>query len=116
LVGDLPERTPGTALDDHPRYLDVSSGVMAGNLVSAPLPDYPMLAKLAHVHGKVILQAVIGKDGSVSAAKVISGNRLLRGAAVDAVRQWRYKPYQLQGKPVDVSTIVTVEFHEPAGG
>jgi protein TonB len=87
--------------------------MMAGNLISAPLPGYPRMAKIAHIHGEVILQAVISQDGSVSATHVLSGNRLLRGAAVDAVRRWRYRPYMLDGRPVDVSTIVTVDFHNP---
>jgi protein TonB len=87
--------------------------MMAGNLISAPLPGYPRMAKIAHIQGEVILQAVISQDGSVSATHVLSGNRLLRGAAVDAVRRWRYRPYMLDGRPVDVSTIVTVDFHNP---
>ena len=92
------------------RYFSVSSGVMARNLVSSPAPSYPMLARLAHIRGQVILQAVVAKDGSVSATHVLRGNRLLRGAAVDAVRRWRFRPYVMEGRPVDVSTIVTVDF------
>jgi TonB family protein len=112
LAGDLPRSSRGSraVLSDHPAYLDVSSGVMAGNLISAPLPDYPMLARMAHVGGEVVLQAVIAKNGSVLATHVLRGNRLLRGAAEDAVRQWRYRPYAVDGHPVEVATIVTVRF------
>ncbi|HEX9198707.1 MAG TPA: energy transducer TonB [Acidobacteriaceae bacterium] len=94
----------------HEAYPTVSSGLMAGNLISAPLPSYPALAKFTHLDGKVILQAVISSDGTVSATHVLSGHRLLRGAAVDAVRHWRYRPYVVDGRPVDVATIVTVDF------
>ena len=93
------------------RYFSVSSGVMAHNLISSPAPNYPMLARLAHIHGQVILQAVVAKDGSVSAMHVLRGHRLLRGAAVDAVSRWRFRPYMMEGRPVDVSTIVTVDFN-----
>jgi protein TonB len=84
---------------------------MAGNLLSAPLPNYPTMARIARVHGQVVLEAVISTSGTVSATRVLRGPRLLRGAAVDAVRRWRYKPYLVNGSPVDVATIVTVDFN-----
>ena len=92
-------------------YFRVSSGVMASHLVSDPDPGYPMVARLAHIEGEVILQAVISNRGEVVATHVLSGHRLLRGAAVSAVKQWRYRPYVVDGRPVNVSTIVTVDFH-----
>ncbi|MDP9040239.1 MAG: energy transducer TonB, partial [Acidobacteriota bacterium] len=92
-------------------YFQVSSGVMASHLVRSPDPAYPMLARLAHVQGQVILQAVISTDGEVVAAHVLSGHRLLRGAASSAVRKWRYRPFLVDGRPVNVATIVTVDFH-----
>ena len=107
---DLPTRP--AALTRRPGYLDVSSGVMAANLISAPLPPYPFLARLTHTEGEVVLRAVIGKDGTVSAARVLNGHRLLRSAAAAAVRRWRYRPYRVSGDPVEVSTIVTVEFRD----
>jgi protein TonB len=111
-VGDLPRSGRGSraVLSDHPNYLEISSGMMAANLISAPMPDYPMLAKIAHIGGEVILQAVISKSGTVSVTRVMSGHRLLRGAAQDAVRRWRYRPYVMDGHPVEVATIVTVRF------
>jgi TonB family protein len=113
IVGDLPRSGRGSraVLSDHPNYLEISSGMMAANLISAPMPDYPMLAKVAHIGGEVILQAVISKNGTVSATRVMSGHRLLRGAAQDAVRRWRYRPYVMDGHPVEVATVVTVRFH-----
>ena len=88
----------------------ISSGVMAGHLLSAPEPQYPKLASLTHVEGQVMLQAVVSRDGSVGVARVLSGHRLLRGAAINAVRQWRYRPYFIHGHAVDIATIITVNF------
>lgn len=88
----------------------VSSGVMAANLISAPEPAYPKLARLIHMKGPVTLQAVVSRDGKVVATHVLRGHRLLRGAASNAVRQWRYQPYLVNGQPADVATIVTVNF------
>ena len=93
---------------NHP--VDVSSGVMAENLVSAPKPSYPALASFTRTQGSVVLRAVISKDGSVEHVQVIQGHRLLRGAAKNAVRNWRYRPYKINGVPVDVATTVSVDF------
>ena len=83
---------------------------MAAKLISAPEPEYPKLAGLIHMEGQVILQAVVSRDGKVVATHVLRGHRLLRGAASDAVRQWRYRPYLVNGQPADVATTVTVNF------
>jgi TonB family protein len=88
----------------------VSPGVMAAKLVSAPAPEYPKLAGLIHMEGQVTLQAVVSRNGKVVSTHVLQGHRLLRGAASDAVRQWRYRPYLVNGQPADVATIVTVNF------
>ena len=112
LAGDpRPVRpmTPSRSLNGSPAF-KVSSGVMAANLISAPNPDYPTLARLTHTQGEVIIQAVISRDGRVSTTHVLSGHRLLRGAAVDAVKRWRYRPYVSDGHPVDVATIIRVDF------
>ncbi len=93
---------------NHP--VDVSSGVMAANLVSAPKPSYPTLASLTRTQGSVVMRAMISKDGSVEHVQVIQGHRLLRGAAKSAVRNWRYRPYKINGVPVDVATTVSVDF------
>jgi TonB family protein len=110
LAGDSrPVRPPPRSLSGEPTFR-VSSGLMAANLISAPNPEYPTLARLTHTQGEVILQAVISRDGRVSAAHVLSGHRLLRGAAVDAVKRWRYRPYIADGHPVDVTTVIRVDF------
>jgi len=92
------------------RRVNVSSGVMAANLLSDPKPSYPVLASLTHTQGNVVMQAVISKDGTVEHLHVIKGHRLLRGAAKSAVRTWRYRPYKIDGVPVEVATIVSVDF------
>jgi protein TonB len=83
---------------------------MAMNIIAAPRPDYPMLARLAHVDGPVVIHAEIGRTGSVMDTDVVSGHHLLRHAAEDAVRHWRYKPYEVDGRAVPVSTTITVRF------
>ena len=103
-MGSLPPRRTGV--------YTVSSGVMAANLISAPEPAYPKLARLIHMKGPVIMQAVVSRDGKVVATHVLRGHRLLRGAASNAVRQWRYQPYLVNGRPAEVATIVTVNFRQ----
>jgi TonB family protein len=88
----------------------VSSGVMAANLLSGPKPSYPTLASLTRTQGNVVMQAVISKNGTVEHLHVIKGHRLLRGAAKNAVKTWRYRPYKIGGVPVEVATIVSVDF------
>ena len=112
IAGDLPAASRGSrpATQEGPNQVEVSSGIMAGYVISAPKPDYPTLARMTHIGGPVVLQAVIAKNGTVLATHVLSGHRLLRGAAEDAVRQWRFRPYMIDGHPVEVSTIVTVRF------
>jgi TonB family protein len=92
------------------RLVNVSSGVMAANLLSAPMPAYPRLASLTHMQGDVVMQAIISKTGTVESVRVIKGHRLLRSAATNAVRSWRYRPYLINGRPVEVATIVSVDF------
>ncbi len=88
----------------------VSSAVMAGQIVSKVAPIYPPDAKAARISGAVVLHAIIGKDGTVAALDVVSGPRELQTSALDAVRQWVYKPYLLNGEPTEVETTVTVTY------
>jgi protein TonB len=88
----------------------VSSGVMQGYLIRKVLPDYPAIGREIRVEGTVVLQATISKSGSIENLRVISGPAMLQQAALDAVKQWRYKPYLLNGEPVEVETTVNVEF------
>lgn len=91
--------------------ISVSSGVMASNLIDSEPPSYPRLAKLTHIQGQVVLQVFISKDGTVDHVNAVKGHRFLRGAAKDAVKHWRYRPYLVNGRPVEVATIVTVDFN-----
>lgn len=86
---------------------------MSGHLLSSPRPAYPKFASFTHVEGQVVLQAVVAKDGRVSVVHVLQGHHLLRGAAANAVRTWRYRPYLANGRPVDVATIITMDFKLP---
>ncbi len=88
----------------------VSRGVSEGLLIHPVKPTYPPIALTAHVQGEVILQAVIGKDGTIQNLHIVSGHPMLIKAAVDAVQQWRYRPYLLNGEPVEVETQVRVTF------
>lgn len=86
------------------------SHMMEGNLVRRVQPDYPPLARISRVQGQVLLSAVISKDGAIQNLQVLAGHPLLVRAAVDAVRQWKYRPYILNNEPVEVETRITVNF------
>jgi protein TonB len=88
----------------------VSGGVMNGRLIFDPKPLYPPIARATRTAGTVVLEAVISKTGSIENLRVVSGPRMLQQAALDAVRQWRYRPYMLDGQPVEVETTVNVLF------
>jgi protein TonB len=94
-----------------PQKVSISSGVMAGNLMDKVIPQYPAIAKAARIQGIVVLQAAISNAGTIENLRVISGPPMLRQAALDAVRIWRYKPYLLNGEPVEVETTVNVVFN-----
>ena len=89
----------------------VSPGVTKGLLIYRVEPTYPPLAQQARVQGVVVLTAVIDKRGDVEHLQVVSGHPLLASAAIEAVKQWRYKPFLLNGQPLEVETTVTVTFH-----
>jgi peptidyl-prolyl cis-trans isomerase A (cyclophilin A) len=99
---------PGTA--PMPRRISISAGVAVGMLISKTAPVYPIDAKKAGVSGRVELQAVIGTNGLIEDLQVVSGPDLLQQAALDAVKTWRYRPYLLNGEPVEVRTIINVIF------
>jgi protein TonB len=86
------------------------SVMMEGNLIHRVEPSYPPLARQARIQGTVVLFAVISRAGTIENLKLISGHPMLAPAALDAVRQWRYRPYVLNGEPVEVDTQVTVNF------
>ncbi|MGA9529674.1 MAG: energy transducer TonB [Terriglobales bacterium] len=81
-----------------------------GNLVYRVQPTYPVLARAARIQGTVQLRAVISRMGTIENLTVLNGHAMLVTAAVDAVRQWRYRPYVLNGEPIEVETEITVNF------
>ncbi len=89
----------------------MGGNVQQANLIRQVKPPYPHLAKQARIQGAVVLEAVISKQGGVENLRVISGHPLLIQAALDAVKQWKYKPTLLNGEPVEVVTTVTVNFN-----
>jgi protein TonB len=93
----------------------VSQGVSEGNLISQMKPPYPPMAKMARVQGAVVLQALISKQGTIQNLRVVSGHPMLVQAALDAVKQWRYRPYLLNGEPVEVETQITLNFSLTGG-
>jgi protein TonB len=93
-----------------PQRIRVSSGVSQGLLVRKVQPAYPPLARQARIQGVVILQAQISKEGNIENLQLISGHPMLAPAAIDAVKQWKYRPYLLNGEPVEVETQVQVNF------
>ena len=86
------------------------SHMMEGNLIYRLQPEYPALARQARVQGTVVLRAVISREGAIENLQVLSGHPLLVKSAMEAVRQWRYRPYVLNGEAVEVETQVTVNF------
>lgn len=98
-----------------PQRVRVSSGVQSGLLVRKVQPTYPPLARQARIQGTVVLQAQISKNGDIENLQLISGHPMLAPAAIEAVKQWKYKPYLLNGEPVEVETTVQVNF-SLAGG
>jgi periplasmic protein TonB len=107
IISSTPMAVPKVAT---PQRVRVSSGVSQGLLVKRTQPNYPPLARQARIQGTVVLQAEISKDGSIQNLRLISGHPMLAPAAIEAVKQWKYKPYLLNGEPVEVETQVQVNF------
>lgn len=107
IISSTPVAVPKVAT---PQRVRVSAGVTSGLLVRRVQPNYPPLARQARIQGSVVLHAVISKDGSIENLTLISGHPMLAPAAIDAVKQWKYKPYLLNGEPVEVDTEVQVNF------
>jgi protein TonB len=89
----------------------ISGGVMAGLLLTRVNPVYPAEAKARGIGGTVVLHAIVGKNGTIVKLAAISGPDLLKQASLDAVSQWIYKPYLLNGEPMEVDTTITVNFN-----
>jgi len=107
IISSTPVAVPKVAVS----RVRISQGVTQGMVLKRVQPTYPQMAKIARVQGPVVLAAIIGKDGTIQNLHVVStASPLLNQAAIDAVRQWRYRPYILNGEPVEVDTTVTVNF------
>ena len=94
-----------------PARVRVGGNVEAAMLIHEVEPQYPLLASRARIQGTVQLRAIIGRDGTVQELTLVSGQPLLVQAAMDAVKQWQYKPTYLNGEPVEVITEINVNFH-----
>ncbi len=101
-----PEPTPTPP----PKKITVSGGVLQGSAISKVQPPYPPIAKAARASGAVQVQVTISEEGRVIEAAVLSGHPLLRDAAVQAARQWKFKPTELSGVPVKVQGVLTFNF------
>lgn len=107
IISSTPVAVPKVAVS----RVRVSAGVTQGMKVRDVKPVYPQMAKVARIQGAVVLAAVIGKDGAIQNLHVVStASPLLNQSAIDAVKQWRYRPYILNGEPVEVDTTITVNF------
>jgi len=93
----------------------VPASVMEANLVTSRVPAYPEAAKAEGIQGPVVMETVISKSGTVDHVRVLEGDRQLRSAAEEAVLKWRFRPYVLNGQPVDVVTMVRVDFRLGSG-
>ncbi|HXY07995.1 MAG TPA: energy transducer TonB [Terriglobales bacterium] len=107
IISSTPVAVPKVAT---PTRVRVSQGVTQGLLIRKVQPNYPPLARQARIQGTVLLAAEISKDGTIENLHLISGHPMLAPAAIEAVKQWKYKPYILNGEPVEVETQITVNF------
>lgn len=115
---DAGSRSLGIVADSGPAPMPVkpkptaarTSVIMEGNLIHRVEPQYPAMARQIHMEGAVVLKAIISREGNIEQLEVTSGRGLLALAAKEAVRQWKYRPYFLNGQPVEVETQITVNF------
>jgi protein TonB len=118
IIGSVPSAAPPPppppkkeeAKPVTPQRIRVGGNVQAAMLIRQPKPVYPPLAKQARVQGVVRFQAIIGKDGTIQNLQLMSGHPLLVQSAQEAVKQWVYKPTLLNGEPVEVVTVIDVNF------
>jgi protein TonB len=112
IISSTPVAVPKVAT---PQRVRVSQGVTQGLLIRKIQPPYPPLARQARIQGQVVLQAEISKAGDIENLRLISGHPMLAPAAIEAVKQWKYRPYILNGEPVEVETQITVIFSLSGG-
>jgi periplasmic protein TonB len=112
IPGELISSGPPTASVKPGGLKRVVSQLTEAQLLNRVEPAYPRIAVVSGVQGQVRLHAIIARDGTIQSLNVISGHPLLASAALDAVRQWRYRPYLLNGEAVEVETFITVNFRK----
>ncbi len=110
IIGGILSSKPPETDPAQTQRVRVPYGAFTGLLVKKVSPQYPDAAKQARIQGKVILQAGIDKNGNVEGLTLVSGHSMLAPAAIEAVKQWKYKPYLLNGQPVKVETQIVVIF------
>lgn len=94
-----------------PLRLRISSGVAEGLITHKVNPKYPREAREKGIQGDVILQATIDTKGNITDLKAVQGDPILAEASIEAVKQWKYRPYLLNGEPVEVETTIKIQFH-----
>jgi protein TonB len=112
VLGGSTPNVPALAKDSAPapKRVHVAARIVEANLIHDVPPTYPPEAGRARIEGTVVLLAVIGKDGAVQDVRIESGLPILAQAAIEAVKQWRYRPYLLNGEPVEVDSRITINF------
>jgi len=110
MIGGVIGSVARSSQSGQPQRVRVSQGVSQGLLIKKVQPRYPEEARQGRIQGQVVLQVEIDKNGDMQKVTLVSGHPLLAPAAIEAVKQWKYKPYLLQGQPVAVDTQVIVNF------
>ena len=90
--------------------LAISRGVSEGHLIAPIRPEYPQIARITRTEGTVVIEAIISQTGTIEGTRVVSGPSMLQRAALEAVRQARYRPFLLNGQPTEVQTTITINF------
>jgi periplasmic protein TonB len=110
IIGGVLSSAPPPPKPTTPKRIRLGGQVEQAKLIFQPKPDYPPLAKMARIQGRVTLEAIISRDGTIQDLKVINGHPLLVKSAIEAVSRWRYQPTLLNGEPVEVITEIEVNF------
>lgn len=108
-AGESKSESPA-ASNASPERISVPQNVVAASILTQTKPDYPPQARASHIQGEVALHAIIDKNGNIAEVRALSGDEVLAKSAMDAVRQWKYKPMLVDGEPKEVDTIITVTF------
>jgi TonB family protein len=105
--------TPPVSSQSFSEPVPVSEEVARGLLIQSVNPEYPPEGLAQKLHGPVVLQAIIGRDGHIEDLKILRGYFVLGKAAIAAVKQWRFQPYNVNGRPAQTQTVITIDFKYP---